>query len=43
MSTLRVAVAQILSGSDPQQNLDLVARQTAEAADDGAQLTTFDK
>ena len=41
MSTLRVAVAQILSGSDPQQNLDLVARQTAEAAGDGAQLVIF--
>jgi deaminated glutathione amidase len=41
MSTLRVAVAQILSGSDPQQNLELVARQTAEAADDGAQLVIF--
>jgi predicted amidohydrolase len=32
MSTLRVAVGQILSGSDPEQNLELVARQTAEAA-----------
>ena len=41
MSTLRVAVAQILSGSDPQQNLELVATQTAEAADQGAQLVVF--
>ena len=41
MSTLRVAVAQILSGSDPEQNLELVARQTAEAADEGAQLVIF--
>ena len=41
MSTLRVAVAQILSGSDPQQNLELVATQTAEAADHGAQLVVF--
>lgn len=41
MSTLRVAVAQILSGSDPQENLDLVATQTAEAAESGAQLVVF--
>ena len=41
MSTLRVAVAQILSGADPQQNLELVATQTAEAADQGAQLVVF--
>ena len=41
MSTLRVAVAQILSGADPQQNLELVASQTAEAADQGAQLVVF--
>ena len=41
MSTLRVAVAQILSGGDPQQNLELVATQTAEAADQGAQLVVF--
>ena len=32
MSTLRVALAQIISGSDPEQNLELVAGQTAEAA-----------
>ena len=41
MSTLRIAVAQILSGADPQQNLELVAKQTAEAADGGAQLVIF--
>ena len=41
MSTLRVAVAQILSGADPQQNLELVATRTAEAADQGAQLVVF--
>jgi deaminated glutathione amidase len=41
MSTLRVAVAQILSDSDPQENLELVATQTAEAAERGAQLVIF--
>jgi predicted amidohydrolase len=41
MSMLRVAVAQILSGSDPQENLELVAAQTAEAAGSGAQLVIF--
>jgi deaminated glutathione amidase len=41
MNTLRVAVAQILSGSDPQENLELVATQTAEAAESGAQLVVF--
>jgi deaminated glutathione amidase len=41
MSTLRVAVAQILSGSDPEKNLALVATKTAEAASNGAQLVVF--
>ena len=41
MSMFRVAVAQILSGSDPQENLELVATQTAEAAEAGAQLVVF--
>jgi deaminated glutathione amidase len=41
MSTLRVALAQILSGPDPQENLDLVAAQTAEAAAQNAQLVIF--
>jgi deaminated glutathione amidase len=41
MSTLRVALAQILSGAGPQENLELVATQTAEAADRGAQLVIF--
>ena len=41
MSTLRVALAQILSGADPQQNLELVAMQTAEAAAQNAQLVIF--
>ena len=41
MSTLRVAVAQILSGPDPEENLGLVASQTAEAAETGAQLVVF--
>jgi deaminated glutathione amidase len=41
MSTLRVAVAQIVSGSDPEENLELVATQTTEAAENGAQLVVF--
>jgi deaminated glutathione amidase len=41
MSTLRVALAQILSGEDPQENLELVASQTAEAAEHNAQLVIF--
>jgi predicted amidohydrolase len=41
MTTLRVAVAQILSGSDPEENLDLVATQTAKAAEQDAQLVVF--
>jgi predicted amidohydrolase len=39
--TLRVALAQILSGSDPQENLELVATYAAEAAAQGAQLVIF--
>jgi predicted amidohydrolase len=41
MSTLRVALAQILSGADPQENLELVASQTAEAAEHDAHLVIF--
>jgi predicted amidohydrolase len=41
MSTLRVAVAQILSGSDPDENLQIVATQTAQAAEQNAQLVVF--
>jgi deaminated glutathione amidase len=41
MSTLRVALAQILSGPDPQENLELVAIQAAEAAKHDAQLVVF--
>jgi deaminated glutathione amidase len=41
MSTLRVALAQILSGADPQENLELVASQTAAAAAHDAQLVIF--
>ncbi len=41
MSTLRVAAAQIISGSDPEENLELVATQTAAAARNGAQLVVF--
>ena len=39
--TLTVGLAQILSGADPQANLDLVAERTAAAAADGAQLVVF--
>jgi deaminated glutathione amidase len=38
---VRVAAAQILSGTDPQANLDLVAEQTAAAAEQGAELVVF--
>jgi predicted amidohydrolase len=41
MSTLRVAVAQILSGADPDENLEVVATRTAEAAESGAELVIF--
>ena len=41
MSTLRVALAQILSGADPEENLELVATRTAEAARQDAQLVVF--
>jgi deaminated glutathione amidase len=41
MSTLRLAVAQILSGSDPEENLEVVATKTAEAAENGAQFVVF--
>ena len=41
MSTLRVAVAQILSCADPEENLELVAAETARAAESGAQFVVF--
>ena len=41
MSTLRVALAQILSGPDPQENLELIATYAAEAAAQGARLVIF--
>jgi len=41
MSSFRVAVAQILSGSDPEENLELVATRAAEAGKNGAQLVIF--
>jgi predicted amidohydrolase len=41
VSTLRVALAQILSGPDPQENLELVATHAAEAAAQGARLVIF--
>jgi deaminated glutathione amidase len=36
-----VGVAQVLSGSDPEENLELVATRAAEAAKNGAQLVIF--
>lgn len=41
MTVLRVALAQILGGSTPQENLELVATRTAEAAANDAQLVVF--
>jgi deaminated glutathione amidase len=38
---MRIALAQIVSGTDPARNLDLVAEQTARAADSGADLVLF--
>lgn len=38
---MRLALAQILSGPDPQANLALVAEQTARAATQGAELVIF--
>jgi deaminated glutathione amidase len=38
---MRIALAQILSGTDPAANLDVVADYTRQAADRGAQLVVF--
>lgn len=38
---MRIALAQLLSGTDPSANLDLVADHTRRAADDGARLVVF--
>ncbi|MCW2663981.1 MAG: hydrolase [Mycobacterium sp.] len=38
---MRIALAQILSGSDPAANLELVAEYTRRAADAGARLVVF--
>ncbi|MDT5012731.1 MAG: deaminated glutathione amidase [Mycobacterium sp.] len=38
---MRIAVAQIRSGTDPQANLQLVAHDTEQAADAGASLVVF--
>src|ERR1700757_71759 len=38
---MRIALAQILSGSDPSANLKLVREYTARAADAGARLVVF--
>jgi predicted amidohydrolase len=41
MSTLRVALAQVVAGPNPPENLDLVAEYTQWAAGQGAQLVLF--
>jgi deaminated glutathione amidase len=41
MAALRVALAQIIAGPDPQANLDLVAQAATEAESDRAQLVVF--
>ena len=41
MSTLRVALAQIVAGPSPLENLDLVADYAHRAAEQGAQLVLF--
>jgi predicted amidohydrolase len=38
---VRIALAQIVSGPDPADNLTLVAEQTARAAEQGAELVVF--
>lgn len=38
---MRIALAQIVSGPEPQDNLRLVADETAAAADEGAELVVF--
>lgn len=38
---MRIALAQILAGTDPADNLELVADYTRRAADDGARLVVF--
>ena len=40
-STLRIALAQIIAGGDPAANLQLIADNTARAAQRGAQLVLF--
>lgn len=41
MSTFRAALAQVATGADPDDNLRLVAEQTARAAEAGARLVVF--
>ena len=38
---MRIALAQILSGTDPAANLELVDRHTRQAAEAGASLVLF--
>ncbi|MBV9321827.1 MAG: hydrolase, partial [Mycobacterium sp.] len=38
---MRIALAQILSGTDPAANLQLVREYTGRAAEAGAQLVVF--
>jgi deaminated glutathione amidase len=41
LAAMRIALAQILSGTDPGQNLELVREYTVRAADAGAKLVVF--
>ncbi|MDF2046711.1 MULTISPECIES: carbon-nitrogen hydrolase family protein [Microbacterium] len=38
---MRIALAQVVAGSDPVENLDIIARETERAAADGADLVVF--
>ncbi|PNW07680.1 carbon-nitrogen hydrolase family protein [Microbacterium testaceum] len=38
---MRIALAQIVAGSDPVENLSIIARETRRAAADGAELVVF--
>ena len=41
LALMRIALAQILSGTDPAANLQLVAEYSRQAAEEGAQLVVF--
>lgn len=38
---MRIALAQVVAGSDPLENLSIIAREAARAAEDGAALVVF--